>query len=102
EGQPPALLRGRVAQTSRNEAVGDFVEDDGDDQRDQPRRDLEQGIGVHTGHSSFRIANSTVSRTWPVQVMRSARSTPSRTAPSFFIAAWLRALRLSTRNSIRR
>ena len=45
-------------------------------------------------HSSLRIENSTVSRTWPVQVMRSARMTPSRTAPSFFIAAWLRSLRL--------
>src|SRR2546430_2121200 len=55
-----------------------------------------------TGHSSFRIANSTVSRTCPVQVMRSARSTPSRTAPSFFIAACERALRRSTRNSTRR
>jgi hypothetical protein len=55
-----------------------------------------------TGHSSLRIANRTVSRTWPVQVIRSARMTPSRTAPNFFIAAWLRWLRPSTRNSTRR
>ena len=38
-------------------------------------------------HSSRKIENSTVSRTWPVQVMRSARSTPSRMAPSLVIAA---------------
>src|SRR5206468_12179173 len=55
-----------------------------------------------TGHSCCKMANSTVSRTWPVQVMRSARSTPSRTAPSFFIAACERVLRRSTPNSTRR
>ena len=53
-------------------------------------------------HSDARIENSTVSRTWPVQVIRSARSTPSRTAPSLAIAAWLRRVAASTRNSIRR
>src|SRR5204863_6091664 len=42
----------------------------------------------YTGHSSCKIANKTVSRTWPVQVIRSARSTPSRTAPNLVIAAW--------------
>src|SRR3954447_24546239 len=102
EGQPPRLLGGRVAETPGDETVRNFMEHDRDHQRDEPGRDLEQSIRVHSGHSSFNIANSTVSRTWPVQVTRSARSTPSRTAPSFFIAAWLRVLRKSTRNSTRR
>ena len=36
--------------------------------------------GRQDGYTSFKIANSTVSRTWPVQVIRSSRIMPSRTA----------------------
>src|SRR4051794_6579080 len=84
----------------------DFVEHDGDDEWDQPGRHLEDDIvGGHSAcafHSAARIENRIVSRTWPVQVIRSARITPSRTAPSLAIAACERALRASTRNSMRR
>ena len=42
------------------------------------------------------IENTAVSRTWPVQVILLARSTPSLSAPSFCTAAWLRAWPIQT------
>src|SRR4026207_2242892 len=95
ERQPATLPGGWVAQHIRHHTVRHLVKNDRDDQRDEPGGHFPRQAIAHR-HPSLRMENNTVSRTWPVQVMRSARMTPSRAAPSLAIAAWLRLLRSST------
>ncbi len=69
ERQPVAFLCGRIAEQLGDIAVGDFVEDDGEDQRQDQRGGLEQGF-VHPRHSS-RIGRK-------MQVMRGSAACSKR------------------------
>ena len=61
-------------------------------ERGQPRLQ----IGPRSTQSRSVIAKRTLSRTWPVQVIRSRRITPSRTAPNFAIAGCRNVAPIST------